>query len=159
MGLSNLSFSATNVKKGAYADAPVSCMPGDIYICTDGDGVNIPNELICQSTDVWTPSLPKNTCRINAGVYVGDGTVNRAIPHGLSEKPTIIFIFAVGGNVTCQIIDQPEIHYQAGGGEIGVLPVTIPDTDNFYVGGGTTLINRMYSGNHKDGVWSWVAFA
>jgi hypothetical protein len=35
MGLSNLSFSATNINAGNYADRPAQCKEGDIYVATD----------------------------------------------------------------------------------------------------------------------------
>lgn len=59
MGLSNLSFSATNINVGKDADKPVSCKPGDIYISTDTEEI-----LFCVSTDTWTGGDKKGTIKL-----------------------------------------------------------------------------------------------
>jgi hypothetical protein len=62
MGLSNLSFSATNINAGAYADRPAQCKEGDIYVCTDGDGITTPYLLVCLSENIWSNPAPAITC-------------------------------------------------------------------------------------------------
>jgi hypothetical protein len=76
MGLSNLSFSATNINVGAYADRPARCKAGDIYVCTDGNGKTIPNTLICQIDNSWidpAPVITKETVDTLYGIPLLNG--------------------------------------------------------------------------------------
>jgi hypothetical protein len=56
MGLSNLSFSATNVNAGNDADKPVLCKVGDQYIATDTNIL-----YVCFSNNVWSNATPPVT--------------------------------------------------------------------------------------------------
>ena len=87
------------------------------------------------------------------GTYVGNDTVNRAIPHGLGKIPSFVFV-----------VDQSNsgvfsIHQKAGGFIFllsggGKLAVTAMDATYFYVGNATSYPN---SGNSNGVTWAWSA--
>ena len=65
MGLSNLSFSATNINAGNDADKPSSPKAGDIYIATDTNKV-----YVCYNDGTWRTITVVHPI-ITSGEYVG----------------------------------------------------------------------------------------
>jgi hypothetical protein len=82
MGLSDLSFSATNINTGNYADRPAQCKPGDIYICTDAPSLE------CKTDNTWSTITPKNVgVVINMNIEASDN-----IRHQIIEERTGIVV-------------------------------------------------------------------
>jgi hypothetical protein len=134
MGLSNLSFSATNVSAGKYADAPISCTPGDIYICTDGDGITIPNTLICQIDNSWIDPAPEVTGdTLQNALDIADGALSY-ITSDLSTKVSLVDNIGTSAYVTLMSIS---------GGSSGTQTVTLKATGSFklswYCKGSSTM--------------------
>jgi hypothetical protein len=135
MGLSNLSFSATNINAGNDADKPANCKPGDIYIATD---TNIMYK--CNESDVWVNASPYP---IYQGVYAGDATTNRAIAHNLNSIPKLVILHIIGATRLLHILPGGKIQYMSDTGN-ATYSVTAMDEEYFYVGNAS---NYDYSGN------------
>ena len=88
--------------------------------------------------------------------YVGDDTVNRAIPHGLAAAPKIVMITRGSGDTFFRIhYIYARIFYQkAVTSQSGYLDVTLPDNTNFYVGNAT---DYSRSANAAGLYYTWVA--
>jgi hypothetical protein len=92
---------------------------------------------------------PKNT----VGHYIGDASVNRAIPHGLGRVPSLVSIynssgiqnFIIQGDPGTQIVD-----IQAS----AIQNVTIMDAVYFYVG---NAANYAQSANFNGDGYKWAA--
>lgn len=90
---------------------------------------------------------------VSSGSYTGDGTQNRAIPHGLSKVPKLVRLhnssnatfYEVNSSTNIQEVNQTQVSNSA---------VTAMDTTNFYVG---TAVNFL--GNVNLQVHTWVAIA
>jgi len=77
--------------------------------------------------------------------WVGDSTVNRAIPHGLGKTPSLVIILdnePANNNGYLWLIVQgrPRVNYSIGGASSS-LSVTAMDSTNFYVGNATSFFN------------------
>ena len=105
---------------------------------------------------------PGATTEISTGVYSGDDSANRAIPHGLTKTPKIVIIHihyptstSRGDNCCILLIGSTDIWY-LGGGANSELDVTTMDSTNFYVGNATSYPN---SANWQSGsaTYIWVA--
>lgn len=95
-------------------------------------------------------------CYIASGSYTGDGTVNRAIAHGLGVKPKLVIINNVeysGGKIVGSTIKDDKLIYI---NQLGYT-VTSKDATNFYVGSGTGS-DLYYSCNVANQDHYWVAF-
>lgn len=92
---------------------------------------------------------------MTSGEYTGDGGVNKAIAHGMSKIPTIIFITSNVGSLGWIFTARAETNclYPAATSST-ILAVTVPDTTNFYVGNATSLLNSL---NNIDSLYKWVA--
>lgn len=102
---------------------------------------------------------PTKSGAATSGGYTGDGSVNRAIPHGHASTPKFIAIVKTAandnsGDMAWKICPpQARIMYCAGG--VGSsLAVTTPDSTNFYVGNAT---NYTQSANENIVAYRWVA--
>ena len=86
---------------------------------------------------------------ITSGSYTGDGTSNKAIPHGLGVRPKIV-----------QITKGPFLYYMSEGYIMRLNPaadntiVTDMDDTNFYVGVSGDAVNTA---NDNTEVYIWTA--
>ncbi len=97
----------------------------------------------------------KTGCSIAKGTYVGDGTVNRAVAHGLGVTPKFIEILSI---TTAAII----VIDGATGTLVGIVKAgaetytqTVPDATNFYVGAPETA---GFWGNDDTFNYIWFAW-
>ena len=97
----------------------------------------------------------------SSGAYVGNGAVNRAIPHGLSSVPKMVRILAfetatpTTARAEIVISDQEAMtFYMVEGSPNGRLAVTAMDSTNFYVGNAT---NYPMSANEATRTYQWKA--
>lgn len=95
---------------------------------------------------VTAPSL------VSDGQYTGDGTANRAIPHGLGATPKIVFI-NLPGYYRC-IYDLVDSVRYVSNNALGAHAVTAMDSTNFYVG---NAAEYNQSGNQNASTYTWVA--
>lgn len=93
----------------------------------------------------------------NTGSYTGNSTANRAIPHGLTNTPSIIIISQTSGGTQATsnfiIFNTGRIdnHFTGGAGN---GTVTAPDGTNFYVG---IALNPEAGANLNNATYIWVA--
>lgn len=124
MGLSNLSFSATNVNSGLDKDKPIQCKPGDLYLATDTLKI-----YACYDPNVWCDE----SITYSTGNYVGNNTPNRPIPHGLSKPPSRIVVIRTSsgaGHVATYFTGL--LHWGLWDNSASAAVSDI-DADNFYV--------------------------
>jgi hypothetical protein len=87
-------------------------------------------------------------CYIASGSYTGDGTLNRAIPHGLGLKPLFVWIgclVAGTGFFTTFYNDTTLVDVMGN----GAAPVTALSDTNIYISGDS---------NTEEILYNWVAF-
>jgi len=86
-----------------------------------------------------------------SGTYIGDGTVNKAIVHGLGVVPKLVLI--TGFSTTCFLFgaDTDAIHTHTDPTSLAVTAMT---TNNFYVGNATSYEK---SANEDTYAYLWVA--
>jgi hypothetical protein len=114
-------------------------------------------QLLRMNAGATSPEWATIAIVTSSGSYTGNGTVNRAIPHGLGVTPKIVFlvisatlsylfnIFGAQGYIQCLM----------GGADAFVLKaVTTPDATNFYVGNAADYIT---SANSQSVSYLWVA--
>lgn len=89
------------------------------------------------SVPTYPPAIPTT----RSGVYVGDGTANKAIAHGLGTTPTIVLITTPGAALLGVVYDGGSGYIEAVA--TGILAVTIKDATNFYVGNATNYTNSF----------------
>jgi hypothetical protein len=150
MGLSNLSFSATNINAGNDADKPVNPKPGDLYIATD---TNIMYK--CNVVGAWVTIVNALVAMSNSGSYYGNSTSNRAIPHGLGKTPKMVRIFSNdmgGGEGT--IFEDIGIIRSMYDVSTNTYAVTKMDDTNFYVGNSSSY---PASYNNTGCTYVWLA--
>jgi len=97
---------------------------------------------------------PSAQSQINSGSYTGNNTAVRAIPHGLTVTPKLVFIYdKTNGNVM----------FRKFSGHAGIVRISTavaeldtgsPDATNFYVGNAGDYTN---SANLNAAVYAWVA--
>jgi hypothetical protein len=93
---------------------------------------------------------------VKTGSFTGDGTANRAIPHGLDSVPLLIYIYAnVGTSVVLQG-SSTRICTLEETNEVEFLSVSAPDDTNFYVG---VAYNFAKSCNSSGVTYRWVAIS
>jgi len=79
-------------------------------------------------------SNPSVGITARSGNYAGDGTANRAIPHGLGTTPSLVRITHPATNYIYSLHpDIAQIAY-VNNANAGMRPVTIMDDVNIYVG-------------------------
>jgi len=90
------------------------------------------------------------------GTYTGNQVQNRAIPHGLGIKPTLVIIFRVGTatNIHYCINGQAKM-WQMNVTTFSLRDVTEMDDTNFYVGDN---VDWGLSANTNATNYGWVAF-
>jgi len=94
------------------------------------------------------------TVLVATGIYTGDDTVNRAIPHTLGQTPKLILIaWAVGTMIYRIHVGLNSVIYMSPTLS-GVLAVTAPNSTNFYVGNATNYNN---SANMATRPYRWFA--
>jgi len=100
---------------------------------------------------------PSAEVQINTGLYTGNSSVNRAIPHGLSKTPKAVFIVNQndGAPMFWLIRAFAGIFYVAAAAA-GKHAVTAADATNFYVGNAASYTN---SGNLATKEHEWVAIS
>lgn len=123
-----------------------------------GNDVSMASELISHAADTTAIHGITDTSKLGvtaSGNYVGDGTTNRAIPHGLGVKPKSITLI---GAITATPTDQYTYLIQIDGyityihGLLGTAVTTMTDT-YFYVGDAANDI-----GNHVQFTYYWTAY-
>jgi len=94
--------------------------------------------------------------RGSSGTYVGNNTVNRAIPHGMGRRPSCIVITGDGTLGSIMLINSDPgtniIYSDYAGGNL--LAVANSDATNFYVGNATSY---GHSGNGSLSNYQWTA--
>lgn len=90
------------------------------------------------------------------GNYTGNDTANRAIPHGLTERPRWVFITENSQNWFVTGISGRIIYIVNATAPAGQLSVTEATASNFYVGNAGSYTN---SANANGVSYSWVAIA
>ncbi|MCK5520315.1 MAG: hypothetical protein KAI81_04320 [Candidatus Marinimicrobia bacterium] len=94
-------------------------------------------------------------CVISTGTYTGDGSVNRAIAHGLGVVPKFVKITATGAlSPIMEIIELGIIHFMDAV-NYDNLSVTTPTTTNFYIGNAT---DYAHTANTNAATYGWVAY-
>ncbi|KKL67457.1 hypothetical protein LCGC14_2134780, partial [marine sediment metagenome] len=93
---------------------------------------------------------------ITTGSYVGNSSVNRAIPHGLGVTPKFVFINEGTSSWRVQLQGQVASLFFIRHDASGIHTVTIPNSTNFYVG---NAISYNQSVNVTGTTYYWVAFA
>lgn len=88
------------------------------------------------------------------GSYTGDGTVNRAIPHGLGVVPKIVILLHTGEEWHRIYGGYANILYNIDGMDSGLIAVTAPDATNFYVG---NAADYLKSANSNGAAYRWAA--
>ncbi|MBA7540967.1 hypothetical protein ES705_33270 [subsurface metagenome] len=97
---------------------------------------------------------------VNAGSFTGDGTTNRAIPHGLGVIPKFVALcvqdywylsFIIKGFAAIQSLGGST----AGPADMERDAVTAPEATNFYVGGASHIAQTMNINGKM--IW-WAAF-
>jgi len=89
------------------------------------------------------------------GSYIGNDTVNRAIPHGCGSIPRIIFLFCHNNAYWSRIMEGYASVLTDTGASQEVQPVTAPDAVNFYVG---NAADYNQSVNFAANTYYWVTF-
>lgn len=101
---------------------------------------------------------PSQGGMITSGTYAGDGSANKAIPHGLGVTPKMVMI-QIDSTVAHSgwIIASGHLigFVGAASQEIKIVAVTPWTTTNFYVGDGTNLWSLNNNGNN----YNWIAFS
>ena len=94
------------------------------------------------------------------GTYTGDGTANRAIPHGFGITPKLVKLMYASGTplweytqITGLMVSYIYAMTNAGHYQ---LAVTVMDATNFYVGNAT---NYDQSANYLNATYTWVAIS
>lgn len=120
------------------------------------DVVNTPAGTIV-ATDVQSAidEIDSSKSSMSSGTYSGNNAINRAITHGLSKTPKLVFINRTIGGLFCEIIYPGYIHWLTPTTG-GVHAVTTPNSTNFYVGATGTITE---SANFTSETYYWVAFA
>jgi len=94
------------------------------------------------------------SARVTTGTYAGDGTVNKAIPHGLGVTPAIVMIHVNLGSYWFRIIKGHAVITALSASVNTYKAVTKPDNTNFYVGNSG---DYAASANSGTGTYWWAA--
>lgn len=97
---------------------------------------------------------PAQATQITYGIYTGDSSVNRAIPHGLPGVPKIVLILDDSSNFHMMIIRGLAMVKAQTSSIDAEDVVTAMDTTNFYVGHSP---NWDQSANYTGYAYKWVA--
>jgi hypothetical protein len=110
-----------------------------------GDGKDID----LNGQNIVNPGIPA----LAHGTYTGNGTVDRAIAHGLGKIPHIVFVFNLSIS-QMMILDCVNSKYQAlaSGGFGQMYSVSAADATNFFVG-----YTTGYWGNEDTVNFSFIA--
>jgi len=93
--------------------------------------------------------------KVTSGSYTGNGTANRAIPHGLGRKPKYVKIQNLDINVQNELLAELGLIFVHLETSFGRFTITDMDTVYFYVGNTDSYNN---SGNGLGCEYYWVAF-
>ena len=159
MGISNLSFSATNINFGLDADKPAA-RAGGLYLATDTKILHrcyvedtwVSDELTEAAIDAIKPNISLSA----SGTFTGNDTANRAIAHGLGVTPSFVMIRDTS-NVYHTVFrnkGSANILCIAEAGLGNYLACTISDSTNFYVGNVSDLSSSC---NDSPQTYDWVA--
>ncbi len=112
-------------------------------------------QVLVMNGGATAPSWASAQALTASGNYTGDGTVNKAIAHGLGVAPKIVFIAQNVANYWHYRIMTGWNYVQAvySGGD-SILAVTAMDATNFYVGNATQYEK---SANYNGSTYYWVA--
>lgn len=102
-------------------------------------------------TTVVNPAAPISPS--NYGSYTGNDTANRAIPHGLTDTPSIVFIYTDSTYWYRIMRGLAKVLYAAAGAH-GSDTVTAMDDTNFYVG---KVGDYPTTANSNGVTYYWVA--
>lgn len=94
---------------------------------------------------------------VNTGSYAGDDSANRAIPHGLGQIPSLVYIRGYAGEVTFStaILSSTNIHGWRTAASAKKANTAMTTTD-FYVG---NAWDYDCLGNGAGVDYDWVAIA
>ena len=92
---------------------------------------------------------------ITTGVYTGNDTANRAIPHTLGIKPKFVYIMRAIQAIA-SVIHKDDLLYGGNSGSDWAWAVTAMDSINFYVGNASKYDQSM---NANATEYYWVALA
>jgi len=133
---------------------------GDIYYATADNtparlAIGTANQLLRTNAGATAPEWASIGMVSSSGSYVGNDAQNRAIPHGLSVTPKIVFIHVAGAlRLAFNISGSNLISANSAAGAWVATTVTTWTSTNFYVGdAGSTIDGANQSGN----TWLWVA--
>ena len=108
-------------------------------------------------TEAKVDAVVTNLGRHIQGTYVGDSSVNRAIPHGLGGTPSVVIIKMRAVDHVYIIMEYAALINDFGGSVQVSHAVTAMDATNFYVGNAAGYVE---SGNLTGGYdYDWVAFS
>jgi len=150
-----------------FAVAAKGVTNGDTHDHSGGDGNQI-NHTTCSNIGTNTHAqidthiaataahgVSSKIAGIAIGNYIGDGSQNRAIAHGLGAVPKWVRIIKVDGSWTYDIPQSTDLHY-LNDSNAGHVAVTAWDATNFYVGdAGDSDSGCNKSGGHT---YYWIAF-
>jgi len=133
-----------------YSD-PALILPGAVDTTELADGAVTNAKVDAAAAIAATKlALPSNLSVIGSGNYTGDGTQNRAIPHGLGASPKFVYIIDNTNNLMFFNLSSTEMLRP----DANEYTVTAWDSTNFYVGQAAGA-----QGNTNAVVYRWVAFA
>jgi alpha-D-ribose 1-methylphosphonate 5-triphosphate synthase subunit PhnI len=94
----------------------------------------------------------------STGSYTGDGTANRAIPHGLGRIPKLVVVWRQAHGDWLNILQQGDNGYilAVAASTQYLHTVTAMTSTNFYVG---NSVDYDRTANNNGFVYGWVAFA
>jgi hypothetical protein len=109
--------------------------------------------------EISIADLDGQPLRIRSDTYTGDGSANRAIPHGMGVIPRVVFIFFRVDDTEWEMLAPfavtstlPYARFDSGNFEAEAIILTIMDATNFYVG---STVNKR--GNENARVYFWLA--
>jgi len=110
----------------------------------DGSGVTFPDASV----------QPTRGAKIASGSYVGDDSVNKAIPHTLGVIPKLVILNQAGSGPMYFIVGGQGFIVIASGATVDSLAVTAPSDTNIYVGNAGSY---THSANSNGVTYYWVA--
>ena len=114
-----------------------------------------PNGTIANAVMMGCNGCNIDNVSMSSGQYVGNDTVNRAIPHGLTRVPQFVGMTSDGGDYWLFQLHGIAKHYIISSTANTNYAVTASDTTNFYVGNAASYPG---SGNGNGVTYYWTAW-
>lgn len=161
----------TDPVSGSLASLPATYAPiangvtnGDSHNHNGGDGAQIDHTTLSNigtnthaqiDTYIAASAPHPGHAIITTGTYTGDGTQNRAIPHGLGRVPKLVIVITTNaGQMVMNYIDNTTHgHYESGSTTLNDTRAAW-DSTNFYVGDPGGGHDNGSGGTYQ---YSWVA--